>query len=442
MEKYNLSKFNHYVQLDNVDDNVIIFNTLTNLSGIISKEILDNIKKKDDITEKEAISNWIDRGFLVPEYINEDILGAKILRDKLNPTTLDLTILASENCNFRCPYCFDQFNGKNISRETIDNIVEYLKRNLRNYTGLNIGWFGGEPLLAKKEIFELSEKMLSICRTLSRSYEAVITTNGYLLDIETFKNLLKYKVFTYIITLDGLEENHNKNRPMKNGGATYGKIIDNLRQIYKYTKYQRFKIQIRTNVTKLMYDDFLEYISFLYNEFGENPNFSFIFSPVYDWGGDGVKDMSGDLITSLNKFYDILKNNDISLNLDDLYYSLTERLCKYGSRNNYTIRPNGEILICPQMNKSNIGKLTKGKMILDSYAEAEFRELNACNIKSCKNCQDYVLCEGRVCPKNLKAIPDNIDLNQIKIPCSREFSEIDNVIKTVYSKNKSLFVRL
>ena len=49
---------------------------------------------------------------------------------------------------------------------------------------------------------------------------AQITTNGYLLDVETFKKLLKCNIYSYEITLDGFESDHNKNRPLKNGDPT------------------------------------------------------------------------------------------------------------------------------------------------------------------------------------------------------------------------------
>ena len=96
---------------------------------------------------------------------------------------------------------------------------------------------------------------------------AQITTNGYLLDVETFKKLLKCNIYSYEITLDGFESDHNKNRSLKNGNGSYNIILNNLRAIRDEVKSRVFQIVIRVNLTKTTLDKFVEFCDFLKKDF-------------------------------------------------------------------------------------------------------------------------------------------------------------------------------
>ena len=54
---------------------------------------------------------------------------------------------------------------------------------------MRVEWFGGEPLLCMDVIENLSKHFIDICRKAHKGYTAAITTNGYLLDLETFRKL-------------------------------------------------------------------------------------------------------------------------------------------------------------------------------------------------------------------------------------------------------------
>ena len=205
-----LSKYNLYRE---INDKVLIYNFLSGEFGITDKEKI--IERNYDTEEFRKY------GFSCQNEEEEDLLAMYKHNKMLHTSELNLTILASENCNFACQYCFDSFNGINIKQPVADDIILYIRKNIRKFTAVNIGWFGGEPLLAAKEIERMSHKILEICHKSSRSMHAQITTNGYLLDVETFKKLLKCNIYSYEITLDGFESDHNKNRPLKNGNGSY-----------------------------------------------------------------------------------------------------------------------------------------------------------------------------------------------------------------------------
>lgn len=56
-----------------------------------------------------------------------------------------------------------------------------------------------EPLVNKGAIYNLSESFLNTCRQYAKPYNVAITTNGYLLYVSTFQQLLDFQVYTYCI---------------------------------------------------------------------------------------------------------------------------------------------------------------------------------------------------------------------------------------------------
>ncbi|MFR6582323.1 MAG: radical SAM protein [Ruminococcus sp.] len=101
-----------------------------------------------------------------------------------------------------------------------------------------------------------------------------MTTNGYLLTPEVFERLLKLEVYNYQITIDGVQENHDKYRTLKNGAPTFEKIIDNLQNISKNIKSNAFKIAIRANITKESFEHIDEFMDLMYKEFHHDKRFT------------------------------------------------------------------------------------------------------------------------------------------------------------------------
>ena len=59
-------------------------------------------------------------------------------------SVLNVTIMLTLDCNFRCPYCFETLKKENISNK-LQNIVHFITNFLvdNDIKHLNINWFGG-----------------------------------------------------------------------------------------------------------------------------------------------------------------------------------------------------------------------------------------------------------------------------------------------------------
>ena len=149
---------------------------------------------------------------------------------KLLDSNLFLTIMPTEECNFRCIYCYEDHKNPKMEPEIVRHIKEYIKRESDNVRAVNISWFGGEPTLCDDIIDELSECIIDLQKTKQFSYQATMTTNGYLLNAERFIHYYGLGIKSYQITLDG--NMHDKMRPHMSGAPTLNRIINNLKGIY------------------------------------------------------------------------------------------------------------------------------------------------------------------------------------------------------------------
>ena len=161
------------------------------------------------------------------------------------PQGIGLTICPTLGCNFDCPYCFEDHGSGKMTPEVQDDVVALAERML-NACGKNnlyVTWFGGEPLLAPDVIESLSARFMALVEERGGTYGASIITNGYLLTQDVADMLGAAKVSSAQITIDGMRDTHNATRYLRGGGATFDRIVDNLRNVKL-----PFKVHIRHNV--------------------------------------------------------------------------------------------------------------------------------------------------------------------------------------------------
>lgn len=58
--------------------------------------------------------------------------------------SLHLVILPTEQCNFRCFYCYEDYQNGKMSLETINGLKKFLENRAQDLDLLILEWFGGE----------------------------------------------------------------------------------------------------------------------------------------------------------------------------------------------------------------------------------------------------------------------------------------------------------
>jgi uncharacterized protein len=260
---------------------------------------------------------------------------------------LQLILMPTEKCNFRCTYCYEDFAMGTMKPEVIAGIKSLLRERCSDLKFLNVEWFGGEPLVAKTVVIEISKYVKSLTYLYPYlHYVGSMTTNAYLLNFETFSTLVNLGVRNYQISLDGPEEIHNKSRLRADGGETFETIWSNLLAIRNSSL--PAKILLRIHVAANTFEFFDSLIEDLKREFLPDPRFTFVFRPLEHLGG-----VNNDNIPVLDekKREDTIKSLQTKLFGEKFgtKQNVTESenyVCYASKPNSLIIRANGDVSKC------------------------------------------------------------------------------------------------
>ncbi|MBP2632991.1 MAG: AslB [Firmicutes bacterium] len=244
---------------------LIIYNSLTSALAELERPYMHLLNTPHfnydalSADKKQFIDKLLQGGFILEDSIDE----LKILKfvhnsNKYDNADLALTIAPTLHCNFNCTYCYEQTNSKQVSRsnqapympENIQlDLLHFIKQKAKILKNLFITWYGGEPLLCKDLIFDLSKKIIAIAQEYKVNYFANIITNGYLLtdDRDMLQKLKNSKIETFQITLDGPPDVHNTRRMLKNNnGPTFDRILKGI----KLLAANDMEVSLRINIDK------------------------------------------------------------------------------------------------------------------------------------------------------------------------------------------------
>ena len=245
MGEWHLSKYTMFTKPSNHNFMVAV-NLMKGTQTILFPEELPQLINFKRLDENSDLFKKFKKQGLIINY-NELSMIDSMAKCNCASGGVIMTICPTLNCNFNCPYCFEKHLPGKMSEEIQDKIVQLTEKMLKivKRKTLSVTWYGGEPLLAPEIIENLSNKLIELCKKEDVIYSAGIITNGYLLNQDIVDMLNKVKVFSYQITLDGIDVTHNKTRKLVNGEGTFERIGENLR-----TLKIKGNINIRHNVHK------------------------------------------------------------------------------------------------------------------------------------------------------------------------------------------------
>lgn len=397
---------------ENTNGNLIIYNSL---NGVILKcNDTDKIKRIKDILHgsldiscltEDCVAVLRKYGLIIEDDIDEKaIADYRFLKDVLG-SRLDLTILPTENCNFRCSYCYETFEKDKMTREAIEQFKKCIYVNIRKYTGVSVAWFGGEPLEAVHEMEIITDAILSACKKRKIPYEAGIVTNGYNLTPDVLKKLIRMRVRQIQVTIDGTQENHNKYKRLQDGSPTYDVVLNNLRYIRDHCKYNTLSVVIRINVSRDLVQDMDDVIAFFHKEFGYDRRFSFFFRPVGNWGGERVKEIEDKVfkLSQVNAVYDKIAQNTTLLNYKMYYLELTKgiEICYAAKSNAYIVGADLKLYKCScKFHEvcNCIGNINEfGKAQIEENLLSKWTLVGVNPTSKCNQCVLYPVCHNAAC---------------------------------------------
>ena len=407
---YQSSRFNEYYQ---IGEACLVLNTLFWKVYEIPRTVYFNMQhntlNEDELMDSGLIKRLLDNHLIVDADFDEVALMEHQIYQAQYSQDLKVTILPTEACNFRCVYCYEDHQSGKMSEQTEQRIHQFFRKYILKYRSVNIEWFGGEPLLQKDCVIRIAQTVKQEGRRHHVPVIASMTTNGYELDVETMKCLIAQNILYFQITLDGMEEAHDRMRPHDSGKGTFQRIFKNLVNIQENISSHLFKIAIRINVSKSNAASIPDFVAFLNRQFGTDHRFSILIERVHDWGGNSVKMMQENLYNDLNSLNGVF--NQVSAGVmpitRDFGENLSNRMCHSFKDNGLVFNFDGRIFKCAKMmyekdekiKKNNeLGYLDKnGKIVLNVLRNAQWLTPPKWN-EACFDCKLRPVCYTLHCP--------------------------------------------
>lgn len=260
----------------------------------LTRDVLQDIER--ELLSSDEQESLFALGFVVSN-IDEEKREMLAYVDQMNilSTSVKPIVVMNLDCNLACTYCFEGTRkGKHfLSKETANDLIGFIDKQLTGKKEINPTYYGGEPLLSADMIAYISERLRALADKRGAKYEFRMITNGTLLSRRVVERLKPLGLRSASVTLDGPREVHDSFRPFKSGGGSFDTIVHNLQDACGL-----IDVHVGGNYTQGNYRDFPRLLDYLL-EAGLGPDriFSVDFSPVFQEASEFVPDFHGGCAT-------------------------------------------------------------------------------------------------------------------------------------------------
>jgi len=377
------------------NDKYYLYNSLTGFFCEVSRKTYERLYNREYMSlDKETIEYLREKKVLIEEeekYLFYLECKSKYYGVMNDDSALGLVIAPTIQCNFNCPYCFEsKSSNKVMSYETEIKLVDFIRRHERA-KAINLTWYGGEPLVAFdriKSIWHHFSKDLPKIKIQNHS----IVTNGSLIT-DSVINFFKNTAVSFVqITLDGIKDNHNATRCLKDGTPTFDVVFANIIKTAKAIPSSN--VAVRVNVNRNNPGDYAKIYKLFEREGCKN---------ISVYPGFIREDVKDGNILSYNSFseescHEFFKSSaECGVKTSFFPSKCISKGCLMESAYAFVIGPDGEIYKCwNDVGHKNrvIGNISDNhptnKLRLYQY----LNETSAFSDPRCKDCFVFPVCDG------------------------------------------------
>lgn len=142
-----------------------------------------------------------------------------------------ITLMLTHSCNLRCTYCY---TGAKVAESMSFDIgcaaIDRAIASLSPRGWLELGFFGGEPLLEAAMLARLVEYARRKTRTLDMNLLLSMTTNGTVTGPRAW-SVMMMPDMELAISCDGTAETHDRHRLTVEGRGTSGRVLATMRRL-------------------------------------------------------------------------------------------------------------------------------------------------------------------------------------------------------------------
>jgi len=400
-------KKSKYANIIRHDGNYLVHNSL--FGGAIkaqcddSRAFFDAIESDSffDIDENNEFHQEMkNMRMVVEDDLKEDNLANFYFMQR-QQYELFLILIVTRQCNFRCVYCYEDHRNQIMSEETYNDVLSAIEKliDLKGYKSLHVSFFGGEPMLEYDSICKFSEKVNALAKEKDINFYGSFTTNAYLLTEERLKKLVSLNLKEYQITIDGLENTHNRLRPLADGYETWGTIMENM--LDAKASDLEFAMTLRTNFDGEVRESSQEYLEFMSERFKGDKRFRFHFEGVKKLGGkdDDTLDVVVDEVDAINEMTSSARKFGLNTFSTTYFLNPFGLVCYASKDDSFTIDFDGTLMKCTvhiDEEVNRIGSISNGKIDVKDYLMAQW---TSNNLKpQCATCKILPICYNKRCP--------------------------------------------
>ena len=270
------------------------------------------------------------------------------------------TLFLTHRCNLACDYCYVSKSSDCMSLSVAQRVIDFAFQNTPPADDIEIGFFGGEPLLE----FPLLRDVTRIVRS-HPSFDPCrvnlsLTTNGTLLTPEIVEFLGEHEVLT-TISCDGRPPVHDRFRRMPRGEGSSALVERGIRTAMQKLRHVPVNAVYRPE-TLAHLPGTIDYFSSLgVREIYLNPDFSATWTPAEV---DSIPEVYGAVAARYMQFYRERRPHYISL-IDSKItvllrggYQENER-CHMGERE-FAFTASGRVLPCERLASEDLDRHSIG----------------------------------------------------------------------------------
>jgi uncharacterized protein len=356
--------------------------------GSVSAEVLEVFRRMGAVTDDPSGQRHLVHG--------------AFLEEQSNTRQLVLVLPLTTRCNLKCTYCYQivhgDFQGDTApslpewDEHSVTAVEQFVARQLavEPYGGVQIRWYGGEPLLRLQLIEEMGARLQAVTSAAGRDFSGMVVTNGTLLSDKAMLVLERVGVNRLEISLDGPAPDHDALRRSRDGRPTYERVLQSI-----VDAGERFQtVVFRVNVHALNADHIESWISDVAPRL-TGPNIYLKFKLVE---GDHSNTLTYEDFTRFTLSYARAAR---AAGLKLLQGRLTTETCPAIRKNYYIVQQDLRVYKCPQNLGSgdHVGEIAGDGSFVPTDRLAAWINYDVANNADCTSCAHAPHCNGG-CPYN------------------------------------------
>jgi uncharacterized protein len=394
------------------DGSVVLWNVYANRMSVfrphLAPRVIEALSRKGIEGKPEGLIKFlVDRGFLVGADVDEfRRFRHAFNQDHYAQDRLQLFLLSSEDCNFRCKYCYENFSRGTMEPWVRTGVKKYLEKKVPLLRNFKLEWFGGEPLYGMEAIAEIAPFALDLANKHSVQYSSKMTTNAYLLTPEVVDRLFSWHVLNYQITLDGPPEHHDRCRPGRDGSPTFATILENLKSMQRRS--EDFHVMLRVNYDRDNSSGLEQLLDILERQLHTDQRFRLAFRNIQKWGGPGDDQLN---VCTPDEAAEVYRRMEAAARKRGLLLAgtihnaggLGAQVCYAARPNSFIVGATGKIMKCTIELDSNdrnvVGSIAEsGELTIDDNKMSLWTAPAFETDKKCQKCMMAPSCAGMSCP--------------------------------------------